>query len=276
MAGNAIPPSRECPGGLVQMSVNILNRVLPRGPMQGPMVWTRPKSSGPNIVVLTSTELVVGKQWPWKVQETANALASGKSIADLLGKDAVYIPLFSVTALEAIVGNAELKITFERGAGKKASHFAPFTSKDMRDEALTAIKDRLGQHVETDIQRRSRLGGAAVPLVAALALFLAAATFYHLASSVFGITPTSPSSNPAALQAWHIDPWQRLADTSPLASLGFVGVFAGALTATLLGIFGYMIAGALLLTGATYSLCLAVNRLLAPATTITVRALAAT
>ncbi len=256
------------------MPANLLHRVVPHGPQQAPLVWSRSKASSDNLVAVSGVELVVGTLKASRVAETTRAIQGGRPISDVLGAKALRIAIFAIAEVRSVSGQTSLQVRYDRGSNKFVSVRVWFDSYEDRDDAFDALQQRLGPRVEIERRQPGRLRAMLPPLVLCVLLAAFGAAFYHISATAFGVTPTRPVVGRGAIEAWRADRQARFSECPPLANLSAVGVFLCLATATMLKTFGYTVSGAILLASSGAALCIAVTRFFRPPCVTAVRSAA--
>jgi hypothetical protein len=130
-------------------------------------LWDNPRAKIDRLVILGFTSVIFANPAPKDVAEITRLFKESKMVRELLGKEAGVIKLENIQRLSAIPKRAHLDIEYQEN-GKLITHPLVFKDKRTRDEALAAIKLRLGGGFHSKTQTVSGMRRIGWPVVCAL------------------------------------------------------------------------------------------------------------
>jgi hypothetical protein len=134
-------------------------------------LWDNPKAKKDRLIILSNTSLIYANPKESDVPHILGLFAENKMIRDLLGENAGVIKMESIRRLMANPIKADLSIGYLNNTRKKTTHKLTFSSQQVRDEILSAIKSKPGAEYKETIQI-FRLQDKIVPPLAILLLLL--------------------------------------------------------------------------------------------------------
>jgi hypothetical protein len=130
-------------------------------------LWDNPKAKIDRMVILGFTSIIFANPAAGDVPHIIDLFNENKMVRDMLGKEAGVIKLESIQRLRAVPKSANLSIEYQE-KGKTITHLLVFKDKQTRDEALEAIKLRLGAEFYAKTHTVSGMRRVGWPLVCAL------------------------------------------------------------------------------------------------------------
>jgi hypothetical protein len=134
-------------------------------------LWDNPRAKIDRMVILGFTSIIFANPAASDVPHIIGLFNEDKMVRDLLGKEAGVIRLESIQRLSAIPKRANLDIEYQEN-GKTITHPLVFKDQKTRDEALAAIKLRLGAGFHSVTRTVSGMSRVGWPVVCALILAL--------------------------------------------------------------------------------------------------------
>jgi len=134
-------------------------------------LWDNPKAKKNRMIILSDTSLMYANPKESDIPHILGLFAEKKMIRDLLGEKAGLIKMESIRRLLVNPKKADLSIDYVDINKKKITHKLTFSSLQVRDEVLDAIKLKPGAEYRESIQI-FRLQDKIVPPLAVLLLFV--------------------------------------------------------------------------------------------------------
>ena len=135
-------------------------------------LWDNPRAKIDRMVILGFTSIIFANPAASDVPHITGLFSENKMVRDLLGKEAGVIKLDSIQKLSAVPTRANLDIEYQEN-GKRVTHPLVFKDRQTRDEALAAIKLRLGAGFTTKTSTVSGVSRVGWPLLVALIVAIA-------------------------------------------------------------------------------------------------------
>jgi hypothetical protein len=132
-------------------------------------LWDNPQAKIDRMVILGFTSIIYANPAASDVPHIVGLFNENKMVRDLLGKEAGTIRLESIQCLSANPTRASLVIEYKQD-NKKVTHSLMFKDLKTRDEALSAIKLRLGAGFQSKMRTYSGMRKFGWPLVCMLIL----------------------------------------------------------------------------------------------------------
>jgi hypothetical protein len=108
-----------------------------------PLLWDNPKAPMDRLVILGNKSIIYANPAASDIPHIVGLFNEKKMLRDLLGQNAAVIKLDSIQRLSAIPKRSNLDINFKQNE-KISTHQLIFKNRQERDEALSAVKLRLG------------------------------------------------------------------------------------------------------------------------------------
>jgi len=134
-------------------------------------LWDNPKAKKNRMIILSDTSLMYANPKESDIPHILGLFAEKKMIRDLLGENAGLIKMESIRRLLVNPKKADLSIDYVDINKKKITHKLTFSSLQVRDEVLDAIKLKPGAEYRESIQI-FRLQDKIVPPLAVLMLVI--------------------------------------------------------------------------------------------------------
>lgn len=144
------------------------------------LLWDNPKANMDRLVILSHKSIIYANPTPSDIPHIMGLFNEKKMMRDLLGEDAGVIKLESIQRVTIIPKCANLRIDYMQNE-KAITHEFTFSSPQVRDEALTALRFRLGSGFTQSIQSYSMEDKILSPV---LILILVAALVWGLIGGV--------------------------------------------------------------------------------------------
>jgi hypothetical protein len=132
-------------------------------------LWDNPGAKTDRMVILGFSSIIYANPAASDVPHIVGLFNENKMVRDLLGKEAGTIRLDSIQRLSAVPKGSKLVIEYKQD-DKPVSHSLMFKDLDTRDEAMSAIKLRLGPGFHSKIHTYSGMRKFGWPLVCAAVL----------------------------------------------------------------------------------------------------------
>jgi hypothetical protein len=107
------------------------------------LLWDNPLARSDRLVILSSRSLIYAHPAESDIPHILGLFGEKRMVRDLLGEDAHMIKLESIERVTANPKGANMVIEYQQN-GKLTTHQLFFSSPQVRDEALKALKFRLG------------------------------------------------------------------------------------------------------------------------------------
>jgi len=120
------------------------------------LLWDNPKASVDRMVIMSHKSIIYANPIASDVPHIMGLFNEKKMVRDLLGEDAGVIKMESIQRVTINPKRANLRIDYQHN-DKETSHELNFSSPQVRDEALTALRFRLGSAYK-QINRTYSLG----------------------------------------------------------------------------------------------------------------------
>jgi len=108
-----------------------------------PLLWDNPKLKTDRLVILGSKSIIVASPAASDIPHIIGLFNEQKMLRDLLGAKAGTIKLENIVRLSTDTDRSVLEITYRQDQ-RLATHQITFSSRQVRDEALSALELRLG------------------------------------------------------------------------------------------------------------------------------------
>jgi hypothetical protein len=109
----------------------------------GSSLWDNPTVKSDRLVILSSRSLIYASPAESDIPHIMGLFNEGKMVRDLLGDNAHIIKLEEIDRVTTDPKTASFNIDYKPN-GKSLTHQITFSSPEVRDEVLTALKFRLG------------------------------------------------------------------------------------------------------------------------------------
>jgi hypothetical protein len=133
-------------------------------------LWDNPGVKKDRLVIVSNRSIVYASPKESDIPHILGLFAENKMVRDLLGENAGVITLESIHRISANSKKADLNINYDKKGEKTSTHKLTFSSPQVRDEVLSAIKLKPGTDFHQSVQT-FRLQDKIVPPLAIL-LFL--------------------------------------------------------------------------------------------------------
>lgn len=228
-----------------------------------PLIWTRPGSSGDNIVVMSRDEMAVGKLPGRQLTTACEELESGRPAYDVLGPKATYVQFGAVRCVSATLNRRDLVVEYDKGSRKFVTRKVPLPDSETQIEALDAAHGRMpGSQIQKS--RANRLFHMMLPFNLMMAMLMAAGGFHHMATSMFAV-PEARDDAPEEVR-FQRAPRPKLVRGPALVKLAIV--VAAGVTALLLSTLGYQMTLNVFFTAAGAAFFWTVLRVVRPPVTL--------
>jgi hypothetical protein len=106
------------------------------------MLWDNPKAKVDRLVILTNKSIIYANPSTADIPHIMGLFHEKKMLRDLLGEDTRIIKLESIQRITSNPKRTDLRIDYKADE-KSAHHVLTFTNRQVRDEALIALRVRL-------------------------------------------------------------------------------------------------------------------------------------
>ncbi len=132
-------------------------------------LWDNPNAKYDRLIILGFTSIIYANPDASDIPHIVGLFNENKMVRDLLGKDAGMIKLDTIKSLTAIPTRTNLDVEY-KPKDKSVTHQLIFKDRQSRDEALNAIKLRLGAGFYTKTRSMSGMRRYGWPVIIILVL----------------------------------------------------------------------------------------------------------
>jgi hypothetical protein len=249
-------------------------------PAKPPRIWIRLGAAKDNILVVSDREIAAGTVARNKLDRARDELETCRQLEEVLGANAVYIPLVSVRSISARMNCKELTIDYALGSRKFATRHIPVADRETQAEILEECHRQLGPAAVVARTVGSRLFHSFKIFNLFMVLAMVACGFDYVAVNAFGVRESKGHVSRVSREEWShqatrdranarmLNRVLRGAPKSPYVAIAIAA--AVALTGVLLATLGYELTLAIIGGAATVTLCWAGARCAKPPVTISV------
>lgn len=126
--------------------------------------WIKKGASQGNIVVVSDDAIISSQLKNEALDEAKSRIDGGEGPLNVLGKEAIHIPFFSVTRVQFDEHDEDIEIAYKSGKEGKTETL-DFTDKADRTTAFQLIENHLGEHFTSLTESYTKIRAVYMPLV---------------------------------------------------------------------------------------------------------------